>query len=89
MIKELLGNNKEREDTYVYKQGEKKEIIEMSDDYINEWKQAIYQKTGRIDFSFWYGTESTTGKKEEMEEEEKNKNNPRCSIKKEEKKKNR
>ena len=73
MIKELLGNNKEREeDTFVYTQeGEKKEIVEMSDDYINKWKQEIYQKKGRIDFSFWYGTESTKGKKEEMEEEEK------------------
>merc|ERR1711874_355449 len=76
MIKELLGNNKEKEeDTYVYTQeGEKKEIEEMSDDYINKWKQEIYQKTGRTDFSFWYGTESIKGKKEEMEEEEKTEN---------------
>merc|ERR1711874_252527 len=76
MIKELLGNNKEREeDTFVYTQeGEKIEIEEMSDDYINKWKQEIYQKTGRINFSFWYGTESMKGKKEEMDEEEKTEN---------------
>ena len=76
MIKELLGNNKEKEeDTYVYTQeGEKKEIEEMSDDYVNKWKQEIYQKTGRINFSFWYGTESMKGKKEEIEEEEKTEN---------------
>ena len=70
MIKELLGSNKEKEDTYVYTQeGDKKEIIEMSKEYIDKWKQAIYQKTGRTNFSFWYGTESIKGKKKEMEEE--------------------
>ena len=73
MIKELLGNNKEKdEDTYVYTQeGLKKEITEMSGEYIDKWKQTIYQKTGRIDFTFWYGNEKLRGKKEEMEEEEK------------------
>ena len=75
MIKELLGNNKEKdEDTYVYTQeGLKKEITEMSGEYIDKWKQTIYQKTGRIDFTFWYGNESQRGKKEEMEEEQKGK----------------
>ena len=48
--------------------------MEMSGEYIEKWRQTIYQKTGRVDFSFWYGTESTKGKKEEMEEEEKNEN---------------
>ena len=43
--------------------------MEMSGEYIEKWRQTIYQKTGRVDFSFWYGTESTKGKKEEMEEE--------------------
>ena len=43
MIKELLGNNKEKdEDTYVYTQeGIKKEITEMSGEYIDKWKQTI------------------------------------------------
>ena len=76
MIKELLGNNKEKEgETYVYTQdGEKREIEEISDDYINKWRQEVYLKTERIDFSFWYGMESVKGKKEEMEEEEKTEN---------------
>ena len=73
MIKELLGKNKERDDdTYVYTpEGDKKEIMEMSKEYINNWKQAVYQKTERIDFSFWYGKGEVRGKKKEMEEEEK------------------
>merc|ERR1711874_386990 len=51
--------------------GEKKIIEEMKDTYIDEWKKKIYQKTERIDFSFWYGTDGLKGKKEEMEEKEK------------------
>merc|ERR1711874_211483 len=54
--------------------GEKKEIEEISDEYVDKWKQDIYQKTRRINLSFWYGTESMKGKKEEMEEEEKTEN---------------
>ena len=40
MIKELLGKNKEREeDIYVYTQeGDRKEIMEMSKEYIDKWK---------------------------------------------------
>ena len=73
MIKELLGKNKERdEDTYVYTtEGDKREIMEISKEYINGWKQAVYQKTDRVDFSFWYGNGEVRGKKKEMEEEEK------------------
>ena len=57
MIKELLGKNKEREEeTYVYTQeGDRKEIMEISEEYVVKWKQTIYQKTDRIDFSFWHG----------------------------------
>ena len=51
--------------------GEKKIIEEMKDTYIDEWKKKIYQKTERIDFSFWYGTDGLKGKKEEMKEKEK------------------
>ena len=43
----------------------------MKDIYLDKWKKEIYQKTERIDFSFWHGTNSLKGKKEEMEEEEK------------------
>ena len=47
MIKELLGKNKEREEeTYVYTQeGDRKEIMEISEEYVVKWKQTIYQKT--------------------------------------------
>merc|ERR1712179_114478 len=73
MIKELLGKSKEKdEEAFFYTQeGVKKEIEEMSDEYMDKWKQDIYQKTERIDFSFWHGTDRMKGKKEEMEEEEK------------------
>ena len=57
MIKELLGKNKERDqDAFVYtEEGVKKNINEISNEYINEWKKMIYQKTERVDLSFWYG----------------------------------
>ena len=47
LIKELLGKNKERdEDAFVYtEEGVKKNINEISNEYINEWKKMIYQKT--------------------------------------------
>ena len=46
MIKELLGKNKERgEETYVYTQeGDRKEIMEMSEEYVDKWKQTSFQK---------------------------------------------
>ena len=49
-------------------------IKETSEEYLSKWKQNIYQKTGRIDFTFWYGNESQKGMKEKMEEDEKNEN---------------
>ena len=65
MIKELLGKSKEREDeAYVFtEEGEKKPIEEVKNTYIDEWKKKIYQKTERIDFSFWHGKEGLKGKK--------------------------
>ena len=47
----------------------KKNINEISDEYLKEWKKEIYQKTERVDLSFWYGKEDLKGKKKEMEEE--------------------
>ena len=52
-------------------EGERKTIEEVRNIYIDEWKKKIYQKTERVDFSFWYGKEGLKGKKEEMEEKEK------------------
>merc|ERR1712030_14527 len=75
MIKELLGKSKEKEDIYVYtEEGLKKDITEISEKYLSKWKQKIYQKTGRIDFSFRYGNEIQKGMKEKMEEDEKSEN---------------
>ena len=72
MIKELLGKNKDRdEEAYIYtEEGTRKNINEISDEYLKEWKKEIYQKTERVDLSFWYGKEDLKGKKKEMEEEE-------------------
>ena len=46
MIKELLGKNREREeDTYVYThEGERKEIMEMSVEYVDKWKKTAFKK---------------------------------------------
>ena len=54
MIKELLGKSKEKdEDIYVYtEEGLKKDITEISEEYLSKWKQKIYQKARRIDFTF-------------------------------------
>ena len=72
VIKELLGISKERdEEAFMYSEdGEKRIIEELKKVYLDEWKKKLYQKTERIDFSFWHGTNSLKGKKEEMEEEE-------------------
>ena len=77
LIKDLLGKNRKREeDAYVYTEdGIKNNINEISEEYIKEWKQEIYQKTERVDLTFWYGGENCIGKKKEMEEEEKQENN--------------
>merc|ERR1711874_100190 len=71
LIKALLGRNRKREeDAYVYTEdGIKNNVNEISKEYIKEWKQEIYQKTERIDLTFWYGGENCIGKKKEMEEE--------------------
>ena len=73
----MLGRNKDREEeAYVYKEeGMRKNINEMSEEYLQEWKKEIYQKTKRVDFSFWYGMEDLKGKNKEMEEEEMQENN--------------
>ena len=57
MIRELLGENNEREDeTYVYTEdGVRKEIMEMKGDYVEAWKKNSFQKAGRVDFTFWHG----------------------------------
>ena len=42
---------------------------------MESWRKEIYQKTPRIDLTFWYGGENCRGKKIEMTEEEKEMNN--------------
>ena len=46
-------------------------VNDISKEYIDEWKKEIYQKTKRVDLTFWNGGENCIGKKKEMEEEEK------------------
>ena len=41
--------------------------MEISKEYIDNCKREIYQKTGRIDFSFWYEHEKNRRKKREIE----------------------
>jgi len=37
--------------------------------FIEAWKERIYQETPRIDLIFWYGGKDSIGKKLEMTEE--------------------
>ena len=51
MIRELLGKNKEEEETYIYTdEGERKEIMEIPEEFIGSWLINIYQKAKRPDF---------------------------------------
>merc|ERR1711874_180348 len=70
MIKELLGKNKEIvDDAYVYtEEGLKKEIMDYETEYIEGWRNSIYQKFEKTDFS-WYGKEGEKGLKKVMEEQ--------------------
>ena len=69
LIKDLLGKNRKREEeAYVYAEnGVRHNINDISREYIDRWKQYIYQKTQRVDLTFWYGGENCMGKKREME----------------------
>ena len=71
MIGELLGKTKEREEeTFVFtEEGNKKEIMAYTREYTEEWKKSVYQKSDRIDFTFWYGNDTVKGWKKRMEEE--------------------
>ena len=71
MIAELQGKTKKRdEDTYVFlEEGIKTEILTCTKEYIGAWKEAVYQKYERTDFSFWYGNDTTEGSKTRMERE--------------------
>ena len=73
LIKNLLGKSRKREEeAYVYTEhGARHNINDISREYIDKWKQEIYQKTQRADLTFWYGGEGCIGKKREMEEKEK------------------
>ena len=72
MIRELLGKKKEDEGAYIYTdEGERKEGMEIPENFIGSWMINIYQKATRPDFSFWYGKE---GVMEKMKEEEKKEN---------------
>ena len=72
IIKDLLEKSKDKDErAYVYtEEGVKKNINEISEEYLSKWKREIYQKTERLNLTFWYG-EGQKGKKKEMEEEKK------------------
>ena len=57
MIRELLGKKKEyEEEAYVYtNEGERREIMDIPEEFIGSWLINIYQKATKPDFSFWYG----------------------------------
>ena len=71
MIRELLGKYKEEEEeTYIYtEEGERKEIMEIPEEFIGSWLINIYQKAKRPDFSFWYGKEGLMKKMLDEEKE--------------------
>ena len=71
MIKELLGKNKELVDeAYVYTdEGLKEEILDCENKFTESWKDSIYQKMEKTNFSFWYGGNGKKGFKQIMEEE--------------------
>ena len=57
MIRELIGKDREREEeAFVYgEDGEKNEIMAIKEEFAASWKENIYQKAEKVDFSFWYG----------------------------------
>ena len=73
MIRELIGKDREREgEAYVYDdEGKKNEIMSIQKDFTTSWKNNIYQKAEKTDFSFWYGI---GGQMEVMKKEEENPN---------------
>merc|ERR1712179_670073 len=67
MIRELLEDLDIDENTYVYTaEGVKIDIQTCGKEYVTKWKEAVYQKEPKTDFSFWYGREKMTELKEIM-----------------------
>merc|ERR1711888_181497 len=56
MIKELLGKEKEDNgEAYIFnEEGEKKEINECKEKFMEKWISQVCQKLKKADFSFWY-----------------------------------
>ena len=54
MIRELIGKDRERdEEAFVYDEdGMKNEILDIKEDFSYSWKENIYQKVEKVDFSF-------------------------------------
>ena len=69
----IIRENKEiEEDAYIYiytEEGQKKEIMERESKFTEDWKNSIYKKMDKTDFSFWYGSNGEKGLKKIMEEE--------------------
>ena len=71
MIKELLCKNKELVyEAYVHTdEGLKEEIMDCENKFTESWKDSIYQKMEKTNFSFWYGENGKKCFKQAMEEE--------------------
>ena len=73
MIKVVTGKRKEEdEEAFIFdEEGERKEIMECKSEFIVDWKEQVYQKLRKADFTFWY--EENEGVKakmiQQMEEE--------------------
>ena len=70
MIREILEEDLNiDENTYIFTDtGEKVDIQRCATEYIEKWKNSVYQKDTKTDFFFWYGEENLIGLKENMEE---------------------
>ena len=72
IIRELIGNDRQREEeAFVYDEGTKNEILTKKEEFAASWKENIYQKAEKVDFSFW---NEENGVKEQMLQEEKEEN---------------
>jgi len=74
LIKDLLGKAKNKdEEIFIYDKKGEKNKTDVGREYMESWRKEIYQKTPRIDLTFWYGGENCQGKKINDRRRERNK----------------
>merc|ERR1711874_507320 len=76
LIKDILAKMKIKDkEAYIYTEdGKGYKIENMWSQFMEAWKEGIYQKTSRIDLTFWYGRKDSRGKKFKMTEEKETNN---------------